>query len=184
MELAVRQEPPSNAEEYRAKLMKPVLDFRQLYDVQGQSCRLHNLAALIEHNADLYCPDGARFALSGPDVELQPELAQALDLVFHELALNSKKYGALSLSAGSVTAAWKIRNIPGLGRRLAIIWSEQGGPKVKRPRRLGSGLRLVKAALEERGGARFNFHPAGFACLVTINIGRSQTSESDFAQAA
>ena len=27
MELAVRQEPPSNAEEYRAKLMKPVLDF-------------------------------------------------------------------------------------------------------------------------------------------------------------
>jgi two-component sensor histidine kinase len=90
---------------------------------------------------------------AGPDVELEPPLALALHLVFHELAANASKFGALSLPLGLVKIEWKVRPVPGAARKLAIVWVERGGPEVKHPPHAGFGSRLIKTALEGHGGA-------------------------------
>ena len=49
-----------------------------------------------------------RFQAEGPDVRLQPKAALSLAMVFHELATNAAKYGALSTEAGRVGIAWHV----------------------------------------------------------------------------
>src|SRR6185437_5402966 len=54
-------------------------------------------------------------------------MALALGLVFHELATNAVKYGALSVPVGHVEITWKV----GDGEhRLLLHWKETGGPPV------------------------------------------------------
>ncbi len=147
MEATVRRTQSSNVEEYRAKLIEPILGLRRLYQEKGRSDALRELKALLEHTAGPHCANDARIVASGPGVELEANLALALHLVFHELALNAKKYGALSSCSGFVKVIWNIRDIPGAGRKLEIVWSEHGGPAVKRPRRRGFGLCLIKKSV-------------------------------------
>jgi two-component sensor histidine kinase len=64
--------------------------------------------------------------LSGPSVQLGEQALTSLALVFHELATNAAKYGALSTAQGHVHAAWRIE-----AGRLLISWQETGGPKVE-----------------------------------------------------
>src|SRR5262249_19799936 len=49
--------------------------------------------------------------IDGPDVVLRVELGQTLAMVFHELATNAAKFGAISVTAGRVSVRWRfIRN--------------------------------------------------------------------------
>jgi hypothetical protein len=64
------------------------------------------------------------------------------------LAANAKKYGALSSALGRVKIEWKVRHVLGAPRKLAIVWTEHGGPEVQRPRHRGFGSRLIKRALD------------------------------------
>ena len=51
----------------------------------------------------------AHFTIKGDDVPVQPKAALTLALVFHELATNAAKYGALSNGvAGKIDIAWQI----------------------------------------------------------------------------
>ena len=45
---------------------------------------------------------------AGPDVTVNPKIAQSLVLVVHELVTNASKHGALSNESGRVTLAWSI----------------------------------------------------------------------------
>ena len=49
-----------------------------------------------------------RLEMSGPMLVLQPNGAQDLGLVLHELATNASKYGALSVPGGRVVTSWDI----------------------------------------------------------------------------
>ena len=44
--------------------------------------------------------------MSGPDIMLRPEAAEAIGLALHELATNAVKYGALSVRGGHITISW------------------------------------------------------------------------------
>jgi two-component sensor histidine kinase len=88
IEAAVSQTKSASVEEYRAKLMQPILGLRHLYEKARYGGTLE-LEALIQHTVHPYCADGARIVASGPKHSLEPNLALALHLVFHELALNS-----------------------------------------------------------------------------------------------
>jgi two-component sensor histidine kinase len=46
--------------------------------------------------------------MSGPEVALAPHTAVGLSMVFHELATNSAKYGALSVPAGRSKMSWRL----------------------------------------------------------------------------
>jgi two-component sensor histidine kinase len=174
IELAVSETHTASAEGYRAKLMESISGLHRLYWNKGQSHALRELKGIIEHSVSPFCANGARIDAFGPDLLLKPDLVLVLHLVFHELALNAKKYGALSASPGFVDVVWKIKDIPGGGRDLEILWSERGGPAVKHPGPSGFGLRLVKKALEGHGAVRIDFNPAGLTCFMIVDPGTSQ----------
>jgi PAS domain S-box-containing protein len=109
-------------------------------------------------------PDGVNVASEGPSVFLKPAAMQSLGLALHELATNAAKHGSLSDPSGSVTVNWHHAD-----GGLRLIWQEQGGPRVRRPRREGFGtvvLRRTGAALD--GETTLDFRPEGFVWTATI----------------
>ncbi|MBR0858299.1 HWE histidine kinase domain-containing protein [Bradyrhizobium liaoningense] len=116
-----------------------------------------------------------RIALIGPDLELEPCLALSLHIIFHELATNACKYGALTTAAGTVRVAWESHAELG-GCALAIQWRERGGPTVEKPKQKGFGTHLIAGAL---AGARveLDFAPEGLVCRIAIEL--SQTPEAN-----
>jgi PAS domain S-box-containing protein len=117
-------------------------------------------------------PYGAeRYRLEGPDVALAPSEALALGLLFHELATNAAKYGALSNGEGCVAVSWSLVEAEG-ERRLALQWTERGGPPVQAPARRGFGSRLIERSLKGtlKGEARLDFAPDGLRCRVELPL--------------
>jgi two-component sensor histidine kinase len=171
IEVAIRQTQSTSVKDYRAQLMARISELRNLHAVAARS-GAHSLKMtdLVERTLRPYCTSGARVIASGADLLLQAKLALALHLVFNELAMNAKKYGALSCPDGNVEIQWKIRHTPGASRKLAVVWTERGGPEVKSPRRRGFGSRLLKRALEGYGGLRLDFNRTGLACFMLIDL--------------
>lgn len=112
-----------------------------------------------------------RYVFEGPDVELSSAEALTLGLLFHELATNAAKYGALSSSRGCVEVTWQVvrENDEPV---LALDWREQGGPSVTQPSRRGFGSRLIERSLkgELRGEAALDFQPEGLRCRAKLPL--------------
>src|SRR5260370_3892745 len=83
-----------------------------------------------------------RFTLNGSPLFLPANLAVSLSCVFHELATNAGKYGAVSSTRGLLQVSWS-----GSDDRLNITWDETEGPPVEIIRAAGFGNRLLEAAL-------------------------------------
>jgi PAS domain S-box-containing protein len=109
-----------------------------------------------------------RIRLVDVDVNLAPRSAIALGLIFHELATNAVKYGALSGAAGIVT----VRTDGAAPDRdaLRLLWSESGGPLVTGPHRHGFGQTVIARSLgySPNGGANLAFIPEGVVCTIDI----------------
>jgi len=87
---------------------------------------------------------GKRIDLMGPDVALSADRARSLRLVFHEMATNAVKYGALSDAKGRIRIGWSIEN-----GEVVIDWRESDGPKVSAPGKYNFGSRLITATLRQ-----------------------------------
>ncbi len=93
--------------------------------------------------------DAGRIEADGPPLHVAPDAAQTLGLALHELATNASKYGALSVSGGSVSVQWNIE--PGSGApRFRMSWRERGGPSVETPERSGFGRMLIERLTAEK----------------------------------
>jgi PAS domain S-box-containing protein len=111
--------------------------------------------------------DGTRVSIEGPKLLLEPNAAQTMAIIFHELATNAAKYGALSVEDGRVAVTWNILT----DRRLALRWIENGGPSVIVPTRRGFGTRVIgKMAEQAKGEVLFDWRPEGLACEVSVDI--------------
>ncbi len=84
----------------------------------------------------------ARVIVTGDEGEVSHKAATPLALVFHELATNSAKYGALSVEGGHVSLA-----IENDGERVLLTWKENGGPAVVATEEAGFGSRMVELAV-------------------------------------
>ncbi|WP_283810877.1 sensor histidine kinase [Rhodopseudomonas sp. BR0C11] len=73
---------------------------------------------------------------------LSPVASETIGLAIHELTTNATKYGALSNADGSVRIACDVRDTAE-GRKLDLIWHEQGGPPVGEPNRAGFGTVMI-----------------------------------------
>jgi two-component sensor histidine kinase len=108
----------------------------------------------------------SRFHLSGPHVDCPPALAMPLTLVFHELATNAAKYGALSTADGQVAVTWTSH----VGK-LQLGWIESGGPKPVPSERVGFGTKLLRS-----GANRFDwlvdmkYEPSGLHCRLMVTL--------------
>ncbi|HTX50803.1 MAG TPA: HWE histidine kinase domain-containing protein [Caulobacteraceae bacterium] len=122
-----------------------------------------NLRPLLEKALEPF--DLARFEIAPPpEMEITSELAVGLGLLFHELATNALKYGALSQAGGRVCIAWG-RD----GEIARCTWREVGGPAVAPPLTKGFGSRLLDVALVPQGGkAERRFDPDGVVCELHI----------------
>ena len=107
----------------------------------------------------------ARARLEGPETVLEPNAAQAIAVVLHELATNASKYGALSDAKGQIRLTWS-RAADG---QLALRWTELGGPRVQAPERQGFGSRLIERTISQLGGkARFDWRSEGLVCEIAL----------------
>ena len=107
---------------------------------------------------------GARVRVEGPDVPIDDRAATPLALLFHELATNATKYGALSVPEGRVTVT-----IAADDGHVTLCWEESGGPAVVAPAPAGFGTQLVElSAVRQLGGtvAR-DWRAEGLALTVT-----------------
>jgi two-component sensor histidine kinase len=111
-----------------------------------------------------------RIRVRGPTVLLPHDPSVALNLVFHELATNAAKYGALSKGKGTVSVTWSVET-SGESGILNLRWEEAGGPPVAAEHRSGFGSRLIKRTLASLGGkAEVHFAPSGFDCWIALPL--------------
>jgi PAS domain S-box-containing protein len=117
--------------------------------------------------------------IRGPEVWLTPGAALTLALVFHELATNAVKYGALSVDKGRVDLAWTHEPA---SDQLAVTWAEVRGPKVTPPKRRGFGSRLIERALrgELHGRADMMFEENGLICHLQAKLPKPPETPGPF----
>ena len=86
--------------------------------------------------------------------------------MFHELATNSAKYGALSAEDGEVDLS-----IEDQGKMLLLRWIERGGPAPKRNPKEGFGSRLVEMSVTGQLGGSWErrFDNDGMVCELTVS---------------
>ena len=116
-----------------------------------------------------YAKSEARAQIRGPRVLLDPNVAQSIAMIFHELATNAAKYGALSVAKGRVDLSWSHEP----DGPLELRWTETGGPPVRTPTREGFGGRIIRQlAGQLEGGARFDWRVEGLDCEITLQTWR------------
>jgi two-component sensor histidine kinase len=101
---------------------------------------------------------------AAPEIQVEADVAVGLGLLFHELATNALKYGALSQPQGRILIAWTVD-----ADFARFEWREVGGPRIAEPSTKGFGARLLEAALVPQGGkAERRFEPDGVVCELRI----------------
>ncbi len=111
--------------------------------------------------------DGKRIAIEGPELLLEPTIAQTVAVVVHELATNAAKYGALSVNNGRVNIRWTATD----AGHLRLSWTETDGPSVTLPTRTGFGTRVLRTMTKQTNGEmRFDWRPAGLVCEIELPI--------------
>ena len=117
---------------------------------------------------------GRGVELAGPEVTLPAQAVQPLALIFHELATNAFKYGALASPAGRLGVRWRTL---GSGA-LEIEWREQSVHPVAPPARKGFGSQLISraASFDLDGEAELDFRPDGLLCLLRIPLRASEAT--------
>lgn len=110
-----------------------------------------------------------RISVECDDVRLSPKVLLSLAMVFHELATNAIKHGALSTaSAGRFDIICRVEPMP-QGQQLRLRWQESGGPAVSPPTRKGFGSRLISGMAQEvNGEVRLDYERTGVACEIVM----------------
>jgi len=122
------------------------------------------LEQLIRDEISPYAKEG-QLDLQGPAINCSASSVQSLSLLFHELATNAVKHGALGHEDGLVKIAWSLG-----AESLTVQWTERGGPRVKEPAEEGFGSRLLRQVSGRQLNAQIDFHwdPAGLRVEVKL----------------
>ena len=161
------EDPRTFAESFQARLMS-------LSHTHDLLTRSHwegaDLRAVLEHETSAH--GQSRIVLNGPSLALGPAAALSMGMIFHELATNAAKYGALSVPDGRVFVDWTISNQA--DRVLSVVWHEVGGPPVEAPTRRGFGSRLIERNVRHdlAGEAKLSYASDGFIAELSIPLDR------------
>lgn len=127
-----------------------------------------SLHSIIENELEVYTSDTGPFVVQkGPEVQVSPRVALALEMTIHELTTNAAKYGALSVPKGIVEIKWWHYD----GNKVKLRWKEMNGPKVVEPSKLGFGSRLIRRTVAELDGdIEKRFDPDGIKCTIIFSL--------------
>jgi|ERR1700688_47701 len=141
----------------RLRALSAADDFLVKSDINGVDLR-----QILEMELQPY--GSTRISLQGEPVLLFAKLPAVLALVFHELATNAAKFGSLSSPDGHLAVSWRYGT-----DRIAVEWTESGGPSVRMPSRRSFGSNLIERSLDGFGGsAKIEFAPAGVICRIAF----------------
>ena len=126
-----------------------------------------DLRSLVTQELAPYCEkEETRVQMAGPDIVLEPTMAQMLAIVVHELATNAAKFGALSMPDGRIQIEWSRTS----DRLLILRWIETDGPLITPPTRHGFGTRVMEKMIrgQLKGEMCFDWRPEGLACEIAM----------------
>jgi two-component sensor histidine kinase len=104
--------------------------------------------------------------LSGPSVPLGERAVNNIALVFHELATNAAKYGALTTDDGAIAVDWQV-----VDGAVTVTWTETGGPAITAPGRKGFGSALIERTVSGHGGAvAYDWSNSGLVARIQLPI--------------
>jgi two-component sensor histidine kinase len=146
-------------------LIRPVL---------GQKTEATLLGDLISVLLAPYDEKGAsvRIRVSVLKMNVGEGSSTALALVIHELATNSAKYGALSVSSGTLDVSCNAHEDD-----VVVMWTERGGPPVVAPTKLeGFGSKLVHRSMAARLGGTITFDWSQEGVVVTLRMSKHRVA--------
>lgn len=113
--------------------------------------------------------DASRIKLNGPSLHLTPQMTLHLGLLVHELATNSRKYGALSRAGGHLDVSW---STTANGKPMfAFRWAEAVDFELKPPSSRGFGSNLIQTVTQQSGGnAELKFSPRGITWDINLDL--------------
>lgn len=141
-----------------------------------------DLRRVLERTVRPFGHELGSFRFEGDLLPLPPKPAVALSLVFHELATNASKYGALSRDGGVVEVSWRAD----ADRRVRVDWIERGGPPVRPPSRRGFGGVLIERSLryELDGSATLSYPETGLEAVIAFPAEWRRSAWTDTAEIA
>ena len=164
-------DPATFAESFQARLMA-------LSHTHNLLTRSHwegaDVGAILEHETEAHGSN--RVSLNGPPVALEPAAALSLGMIFHELATNAAKYGALSAPDGRVLVDWAVSDQT--RPVLNLTWREIDGPPAVEPVRKGFGSRLIERNVRHdlAGEVKLDYASVGFSAEFSIPLVRGKQS--------
>ncbi|MFA4900269.1 MAG: HWE histidine kinase domain-containing protein [Brevundimonas sp.] len=161
-------DPASFAETFQSRIMALSHTHNLLTQSHWEGA---DLRAILEHETEAYGP--TRISLNGPPVSLEPAVVLSLGMIFHELATNAAKYGALHTPDGRILIDWGLADQR--DRKLKLSWREIGGPKVAVPDRRGFGSRLIERNIRHdlAGEIDLVYAPDGLIAELTVPLDRT-----------
>lgn len=135
---------------------------------QGKAALLGDLISVLVAPYDNHGAFSGRIRVAVPRMGVGESTATTLAMVFHELATNSAKEGALSSDAGSL-------DISGTGDddMLTLVWAETGGPSItEEPTMDGFGNKMVQQSLSAQlgGSIKYDWLPTGLVATITMRM--------------
>ncbi|MCB0319300.1 MAG: PAS domain S-box protein [Bdellovibrionales bacterium] len=122
---------------------------------------------------------GPSLRLEGDNVLLPSKLAQGLYMVLHELSTNAAKYGAYSVSKGTVLVRSEVND----ENCFKMIWQESGASQSTSPDVPGFGSALLARVIEYEfnGKVATSISDLGFECSIELQLqsGSGEQSSSD-----
>ncbi len=161
-------DPSSFAETFQSRIMALSHTHNLLTQSHWEGA---DLRAILEHETEAYGP--TRISLNGPPVSLEPAVVLSLGMIFHELATNAAKYGALHTPDGRILIDWGLADQR--DRKLKLSWREIGGPKITAPERRGFGSRLIERNIRHdlAGEIDLVYAPDGLIAELTVPLDRT-----------
>ena len=143
-----------------------------------------SLDSLLEAELAPYNGEGARKAtFRGPRIMLEAELAQTLAMVFHELATNAAKHGALADQNGSIEIGWDHTTDDDL---LTIRWTEtsaRNGAAIVPTESTGFGSDMLNQVVEQQLGGEIHrdLSTGNLDCTIRIALHPSRRARKPLA---
>ncbi|WP_339915092.1 HWE histidine kinase domain-containing protein [uncultured Brevundimonas sp.] len=164
-------DPHNFADAFQARLLALSHTHDLLTRSHWEGAELH---AILQHETEAH--GFQRVLLNGPAVALAPTTALALGMIFHELATNAAKFGALSAAEGRVLVDWSVSGLE--DRELKLSWQEIDGPPVTPPKRRGFGSRLIERSVRHdlAGAIDFSYLMAGFKAEISIPLTQGEAA--------
>ena len=115
--------------------------------------------------------EGENLVQRGPEIVVPVKQAHILSIVFHELATNAVKHGALSVDGGRIDVIWEAEQTQ-QSEHVRIRWRERGIAIERDPVRRGYGSELLDKSVSDmlKGRLDRRFHREGVECVLEFSL--------------